>query len=294
MRSARTAVFATAGLMLIVGGCATSPSAYRNRDEPINRTTSTDPPYQSYQGTVVGVDPAQRVIVLDDGRTYRVVGEQAVTVNGQPVVLERVQPGTPVTIVSGTPVIYQNGQYVAVAPGATTAVAVPSTSMARVYGRVTDVEANGNVKVRLPDGHAFEFRPPVGHGRAPGRSRRDRHDLRRSRAFRAPPLASRVGDPWRPASRVAGARRGRWGDRVPCGSARDGRGARRAGRSLSYAGPDTIEANGTAGDPVAPRPRRAPATRRLVEHSFLRALARIRWALGRRRGRAAGSASART
>ena len=162
MRSARTAVFATAGLMLIVGGCATSPSAYRNRDEPINRTTSTDPPYQSYQGTVVGVDPTQRVIVLDDGRTYRVVGEQAVTVNGQPVILERVQPGTPVTIVSGTPVVYQNGQYVAVAPGATTAVAVPSASMARVYGRVTDVESNGNVKVRLPDGHAFEFRPPVG------------------------------------------------------------------------------------------------------------------------------------
>src|SRR5687768_3918091 len=134
MRSARTSVFATAVLMLIIGGCPTIPSAYRNRVCPINRTTSTAPPYQSYHGTVVGVDPTQRVIVLDDGRTYRVVGEQAVTVNGQPIVLERVQPGTPVTIVSGTPVIYQNGQYVAVAPGTTTAVAVPSASMARVYG----------------------------------------------------------------------------------------------------------------------------------------------------------------
>ncbi len=206
MRSARTAVFATAGLMLIVGGCATSPSAYRNRDEPINRTTSTDPPYQSYQGTVVGVDPTQRVIVLDDGRTYRVVGEQAVTVNGQPVILERVQPGTPVTIVSGTPVVYQNGQYVAVAPGTTTAVAVPSASMARVYGRVTDVEANGTVKVRLPDGHAFEFRPPVGTVVRARRSRRDRHDLRRSCAVRAPPLASQVGARRRPAAWVADAR----------------------------------------------------------------------------------------
>ena len=32
----------------------------------------------------------------------------------------------------------------------------------RMYGRVTDVERNGNVKVRLADGNAFEFRPPVG------------------------------------------------------------------------------------------------------------------------------------
>jgi hypothetical protein len=31
-----------------------------------------------------------------------------------------------------------------------------------MYGRVSDVESNGNVKVRLPDGNAFEFRPPAG------------------------------------------------------------------------------------------------------------------------------------
>jgi hypothetical protein len=31
-----------------------------------------------------------------------------------------------------------------------------------MFGRVTDVEGNGNVKVRLTDGNAFEFRPPVG------------------------------------------------------------------------------------------------------------------------------------
>jgi hypothetical protein len=31
-----------------------------------------------------------------------------------------------------------------------------------MYGRVTDVERNGNVKVRLADGNAFEFRPPAG------------------------------------------------------------------------------------------------------------------------------------
>jgi hypothetical protein len=91
-------------------------------------------------------------------------------------------------------VIYQNGQYVAVTPGSSTVVAVPPGTVVaappagtvmtappagtvvaapaavvvatgntlRLQGRVADVESNGNVKVRLPDGNAFEFRPPAG------------------------------------------------------------------------------------------------------------------------------------
>lgn len=31
-----------------------------------------------------------------------------------------------------------------------------------MYGHVTDIEGNGNVKVRLLDGDAFEFRAPSG------------------------------------------------------------------------------------------------------------------------------------
>lgn len=161
----RVAVIAVTGT--VVAGCATSPSAYRNRDEPINRTTASDP----LRGTVQRVDESQRVVVLDDGRMYRVAGEQTVMVNGQPVVLGRVQPGTPVTIVGGTPVVYRNGQYVAVEPGATTVVAAPPGSVVaappqgrivRLYGQVTDVEGNGTVKVRLPGGEDIEFRAPVG------------------------------------------------------------------------------------------------------------------------------------
>lgn len=163
MRSMRSIVVRALPVVVtaaaMVAGCATSPSAYRNRDEPINRTTAADP----LRGTVLRVDEPQRVVVLDDGRMYRVTDEQAVIVNGQPMVLGRVQPGTPVTIVAGTPVVYQNGQYVAVAPGSTTVVTVPDTGrVLRMHGRVTDIEGNGNVKVRLPDGNAFEFRPPMG------------------------------------------------------------------------------------------------------------------------------------
>jgi hypothetical protein len=165
----------------VVAGCATSPSAYRDRDEPINRTTGVG--QQDYSGTVVRVDEPQQVVVLDNGQMYRVSGDRAVIVNGQPMVLSNVQPGTPVRIVSGTPVVYQNGQYVTMAPAGTvpagtvvsapagtvvaapagTVVATPATgSVVRMYGNVTDVERNGNVKVRMPDGHAFEFRPPAG------------------------------------------------------------------------------------------------------------------------------------
>jgi hypothetical protein len=161
-----TGILGAALVASVSAGCAVSPSAYLDRDEPINRTTGAG---QEYRGTVVRVDEPQQVVVLDNGQMYRVSGNQAIVVNGQPMVLSRVQPGTPVTIVSGTPVVYQNGQYVAVpassavvAAPAGTVVASPAGNVVRMYGRVTDIERNGNVRVRLPDGNAFELRPPAG------------------------------------------------------------------------------------------------------------------------------------
>ena len=162
-----------ASAMALLAGCATSdPSAYRNRDEPINRTTGVGQEYrtgQEYQGTVLRVDEPQRVVILDNGQMYRVTGEQAVIVNGRPVTLGHVAPGTPVTIVSGMPVVYQNGQYVAVAPGSTAvAAAAPGAIVAapvnavRMHGHVTDVERDGTVKVRLLDGETFEVTAPAG------------------------------------------------------------------------------------------------------------------------------------
>lgn len=152
------AVVGIAVVTSLAGCAATSPSAYRNRDEPINRTTGGG---QEYRGTVARVDEPQQVIVLDNGQMYRVSGDQVVYVNGQPTVLSNVRPGTPVTIASGTPVVYQNGRYVAVAPGSTTVVTAPS-SVVRTYGRVTDINRNGDVKVRLADGDSFVFRAPAG------------------------------------------------------------------------------------------------------------------------------------
>jgi hypothetical protein len=174
------AVVAAAGWS---SGCATTPSVAYDLDEPEQRLAAIA------DGMVMRVDEPHGIVVLDNGRMYRVSGERAVLVNGQPVVLSRLQPGTRVTIVSGTPVVYQDGRYVTVAPGASTVVTAPpgtvvapppgtvvpappgtvtvpapvvAGSTIRMQGRVSDIESNGNVKVRLPDGNAFEFRPPAG------------------------------------------------------------------------------------------------------------------------------------
>jgi len=143
-----------------LAGCATTEPSY----EPTGAMPVTRPKVvttQPVEGTVTRVDPPQQIVVLDNGQMYRVAGDQAVMVNGQPVVINSLQPGNRVTVV-GQPVVYQNGQYVTVPATGTVVATVPAAAPARMFGRVTDVEGNGNVKVRLTDDNAFEFRPPVG------------------------------------------------------------------------------------------------------------------------------------
>ena len=150
------------GLVVAAGvaGCAvTEPSYEPTGAMPVTRPTvnRTAP----IEGTVARVDQPQQVIVLDNGQMYRIAGNQTVLVDGQPVLISSLQPGTRVSL-AGTPVLYQNGQYVTV-PAGTVVAAVPvAAAPVRMFGRVTDIEGNGNVKVRLTDGNAFEFRPPVG------------------------------------------------------------------------------------------------------------------------------------
>jgi len=41
-------------------------------------------------------------------------------------------------------------------------VTAPTSNVVRMYGRVSDIDRNGNVRVRMPDGNAFDFRAPAG------------------------------------------------------------------------------------------------------------------------------------
>ena len=181
---------AVAGL----AGCGTTTYGRTSEELPSHRMTGMEP-----SGTVTRVDEGQQVVVLDNGQMYRVVGSDAVYVDGRPVAIRTVRPGNRVTIVNGTPVVYQNGQYVVMqqapstgavapggvlttpppaavvtspppavvtSPGTTVVTAPPAAAVAapgtlRMTGRVTDVDRR-EIKVKLDNGESFEFKPPAG------------------------------------------------------------------------------------------------------------------------------------
>jgi hypothetical protein len=56
------------------------------------------------QGTVVRIDQAERIVVLEDGRTIRLIETTEIIVNDKPATLMALEPGTVVVIRGGQPV----------------------------------------------------------------------------------------------------------------------------------------------------------------------------------------------
>jgi preprotein translocase subunit YajC len=128
---------------------------------------------QSIEGTIVRIDPQSRVVMLEDGRMYRVTPSTVLVVDNRPAQIATLQPGQRVVIQSGEVVALRDGQYVAVtpAPGAVTqapptvitqapppavvtqapATAVPVGVRQTIHGRLAEVERNGEVKIRTDD-----------------------------------------------------------------------------------------------------------------------------------------------
>jgi hypothetical protein len=114
-------------------------------------------------GRIERIEPDQRVLVLNDGRMYRITPDTVVYVDRQPVTLAGLTPGQTVIIRSGESVALRNGQYVVVspAPAATApgaaggspvvitppAAATPVGVRQTLYGRVDDVNDDGTVKI---------------------------------------------------------------------------------------------------------------------------------------------------
>ena len=116
-------------------------------------------------GRIERIEPDQRVLVLSDGRMYRITPSTVVYVDRQPVTLAGLTPGQNVVIRSGESVALQNGQYVVVSPapavtapaapgGAQVVITPPATATATpvgvrqtLYGRVDDVNDDGTVKI---------------------------------------------------------------------------------------------------------------------------------------------------
>ena len=71
---------------------------------------------QDQSGRFVRYDTASQVIVLDDGRMYRVGPSSTVWVDNRPVAYTAIQPGQVVVIRSGEPVAYRSGTYSVLGP----------------------------------------------------------------------------------------------------------------------------------------------------------------------------------
>jgi preprotein translocase subunit YajC len=113
---------------------------------------------QMETGTVVRVDPQSKVVVLEDGRMYRVTPSTVLVVDNQRAPITALAPGQRVMIQSGEVVMLRDGQYVAVAPAPATAVPVGVRQTIR--GTVTDVDSDGEVKIKT-ERDSFEIKVPT-------------------------------------------------------------------------------------------------------------------------------------
>ena len=71
-----------------------------------------------YKGNVTRLDSDAKVVIMDDGKMYRVVPDTVVIVEEKPVQFDTLQPGASVIIRSGEPVEFRDGKYIVVTPSA--------------------------------------------------------------------------------------------------------------------------------------------------------------------------------
>jgi uncharacterized protein (DUF2147 family) len=128
---------------------------------------------QMQTGTVVRIDPQSKVVLLDDGRMYRVTPNTVLVVENQPTPFTALMPGQRVMIQSGEVVMLRDGQYVAVAqapmapvqtPAVITQAPAPATAVPvgvrqTIVGTVAEVDRKGEVKIKTAN-DSFEVKMP--------------------------------------------------------------------------------------------------------------------------------------
>jgi preprotein translocase subunit YajC len=124
-------------------------------------------------GTVVRVDPQSSVVILDDGRMYRVTPNTVVMVDDRPATFTALRAGDRVVIQSGEPVVYREGRYVVLPSGSAVVAQAPPPAVVQapppsvaampvgvkqtIYGTITDVDRDGKVKIKT-ERDSFEAR----------------------------------------------------------------------------------------------------------------------------------------
>lgn len=141
---------------------------------------------QTESGVVVRTDPTAHVVVLDDGRMYRVTPNTVFVVENRATPFAALRPGQRVIVQSGEVVVVRDGQYVALAPAPSASVVTqtpgstvitqappapppatvvtpapvtvsPAGVRQTIYGRVDEVERNGEVTIRT-EADTFEVK----------------------------------------------------------------------------------------------------------------------------------------
>jgi hypothetical protein len=70
---------------------------------------------QDISGTIVRIDAPAHVVILDDGRMWRMTSTSVLLVDNRPVEITTLRPGSRVVLRSWEPVAFRDGQYVVVA-----------------------------------------------------------------------------------------------------------------------------------------------------------------------------------
>ena len=101
-------------------------------------------------GRVVRVDERHNVVILDDGRMIRATPATVIMARGTPAKLGSLKPGTTVVIRSGEAVVWSGDQYVVVSDAP--APSPVGSIRARTFGRVKDIDRDGDVKIKTQSG----------------------------------------------------------------------------------------------------------------------------------------------
>src|SRR5438552_7685744 len=131
-------------------------------------------------GTVIRVDHPSNVVMLEDGRMYRLTSRTVFLVGDRPTSLRELRLGQRVVIEEGEPVIFREGRYIALPPPAASpavitlapppldppitakeATEVPASAREEIYetiyGTVTNVDRSGTITVTTERG-SFQAR----------------------------------------------------------------------------------------------------------------------------------------
>lgn len=105
-------------------------------------------------GTVVRLDPAANVVILDNGQIYQATPQTVFLVNNQPTNFAAITPGVPVVVQNAQPVVLRDGRYVVMSQQTPVVAAPTPVAVASPFEVSGVVRYSDSVRgiIRLEDG----------------------------------------------------------------------------------------------------------------------------------------------